>query len=259
MIFSEITVSDTTRPLLAFAIHNGHYLPPALEENCGISPSQRLQEEDPFTDGFAGCFANNVVLQTCRFAVDLNRSPEKCVYQNPEDAWGLQVRKSSLGQELINELQQAYATWYRIAAYQVDKLLMEHKRILILDLHSYNHRRGGPKAGADPQAGNPDIIIGRNNLPEKRYPEAEQLRLRLDGTRFMGKALDCRCDVKFPGGYFSRWLNNSYQDRILCLAIEFKKIFMDEWSGELNLKAYQELKQLFANAVESFLSGWIQG
>jgi len=33
---------------------------------------------------------------------------------------------------------------------------------------------------------------------------------------------------------------------------------MDEWSGELNLKAYQELKQLFANAVESFLSGWIQ-
>lgn len=257
MIYSEITIGDSNKPLLAFAIHNGNYLPPALRDNCGISGDQRFQEEDPFTAGFAQCFANSVVLQTSRFAVDLNRSPEKCVYQRPEDAWGLPVRKTSLSPELITQLQEAYETWYRMAAYQVDKLLAKHERILVLDLHSYNHRRGGPDAEPDPQLANPDIIIGRNSLPESRYPEADKLRLMLDGTSFMGKVLDCRCDVKFPGGYFSRWLNNRYQDKILCLAIEFKKIFMDEWSGELDLKAYNELKQLFGHAVESFLPNWL--
>ncbi len=254
MIFSETHIGDFSLPILAFAIHNGAYLPPEVEANCGLGPEQRRQEEDPFTAGFAECFPNRIIVQTSRFAVDLNRSPEKCVYQNPEDAWGLKVRKSELADDLLLALQQSYEAWYKIAIYQIERLLTNHPKLLILDLHSYNHRRGGPNAEPDPQSANPDIIIGRNNLPETAYPLLERLREALNGQSYQGTSLDCRCDVKFPGGYFSRRMNSTFGDKVLCPAIEFKKTFMDEWSGELNLKAYAELKSLFHSAVLDWLS-----
>jgi hypothetical protein len=60
--------------------------------------------------------------------------------------------------------------------------------------------------------------------------------------------------VKFTGGYMSRWLNSRYPDRLICLAIEFKKIFMDEWTGELDQPAWSELKRLFYRQVKAWLS-----
>jgi N-formylglutamate amidohydrolase len=254
MIYSDLHFGDFSLPVLAFAIHNGHHLPSELEETCGIDAKQRFQEEDPFTDGFAECFPNRIIVQTSRFAVDLNRSREKCVYQKPEDAWGLPVRKTELSPEMLAAMFKAYDTWYGMVKYETDKLLTKHERLLILDLHSFNHRRGGPDAEPDSPSQNPDIIIGRNNNPQARYPLFEQLRELLDGKYFGTKPLDCRCDVKFPGGYFSRWMNATFGDRVICPAIEFKKTFMDEWSGELNIHAYLELKALFHDAVMQWLS-----
>lgn len=253
MISSEFCIGYSSLPLLAFAIHNGQHMPAAVLESCGIDAPTRLREEDPFTNGFAQCFPNHIVLNTSRFAIDLNRSPEKCVYQKPEDAWGLPVRNAELSPELLLEMQEAYKEWYQLAFYQIDRLLMQHKHLVVLDLHSYNHRRGGIKAQPDPQLENPDIIIGRNNLPESRYPTIEKLRLRLDESLLGDMELDCRCDVKFPGGYFSRWVNHNFGDKVLCLAIEFKKIFMNEWTGELDIPVYEKLKGTFHNAVMQWM------
>ncbi|MEN6445454.1 MAG: N-formylglutamate amidohydrolase [Candidatus Cloacimonas sp.] len=249
MIYTDISIANSKLPLLAFAIHNGHFLPLEILRGCGVDEATRLREEDPFTDGFAKCFSNNVVVQTSRFAVDLNRSPEKTVYQKPEDAWGLKVRKNPLPQKLYETLIKAYETFYRTAFYQIDRLLQYHEKLIILDLHSYNHHRKGPSAILDPQNENPDIILGRNNLPESEYPAIEKLRLLLQGRPFLNTKLDCRCDVKFSGGYFSQWVNYYYGKNVLCLAVEFKKIFMDEWSGELHLPAYLQLQDIFQTAV----------
>jgi len=251
MISSEFYFENSALPLLAFAIHNGSLMPEELQETCGIDKDARKREEDPYTEGFAQLFPNRVVLSTSRFAVDLNRSPEKAVYLKPEDAWGLQVRTAELDPELIANLELAYQEWYKLAFYQIDRMLRTHKRLLVLDLHSYNHRRGGPDAVSDPQSENPDIIIGRNNLEISRYAEAEKLHCKLDGQDFLGGKLDCRCDVKFSGGHFSRWVNRTFGDRVLCLAIEFKKIFMNEWTGELDMAAFEELKAIFYSAVFS--------
>ncbi len=251
MISSEFYFENSAQPLLAFAIHNGSEMPIELLNNCGIDQSTRKREEDPYTDGFAQLFPNRAVVLTSRFAVDLNRSPEKAIYLKPEDAWGLPVRTSELDPELIAVLQEAYEDWYKLAFYQIDRMLKTHKRLLILDLHSFNHRRGGPAAVPDPQQDNPDIIIGRNNLDISRYAEVERLHLQLDGQNYLDARLDCRCDVKFPGGYFSRWVNSTFGTRVLCLAIEFKKTFMNEWTGELDIAAYEELKAIFKHAVDS--------
>lgn len=244
-------------PLMAFAIHNGHRLPADLLPFMGIDEATCLREEDPYTGEFASCFANHATVFCSRFAIDLNRNLEGCVYQIPEDAWGLPVRKAPLNDEMLKKLREDYLAWYRYVAYHLEKMLATHPRLLVLDLHSYNHRRGGPEAAPDPQINNPDIIIGRNILPENLYPIVEELRKRLDGHTFQDKALDCRCDVKFSGGHFSRWINSKYAGRAICLAIEFKKIFMNEWTGIRDPHAFEELKYLFFNAVMDWLPAFL--
>lgn len=253
MLQTSVNILDESLPLLATAIHNGHRLPPELLETCGISEADRLREEDPHTGEFARLFHNHIVVESSRFAIDLNRSLEKAVYLIPQDCWGLPARKQPIPKATLERLQEDYDSWYRLLAYQVERLLKLHPFLVVLDLHSYNHRRGGPDAEPDPQIKNPDIIIGRSNLKDKHYPAAEALRAILDGQPYLGKALDCRLDVKFTGGNLSRWLNSHYPERLICLAIEFKKTFMDEWTGTLDPKAFQELKQIFVGGTRPWL------
>ncbi len=253
VLSSAVTIRDEALPLLATAIHNGHRMPPELLAICGVGEADRLREEDPFTGGFAGLFPNNIVVESSRFAIDLNRSPDKAVYLVPQDCWGLPARTEAVPPALLARLRQDYASWYQLLQYQVDRLLDHHPFLVVLDLHSYNHRRGGPDAEADPQSLNPDIIIGRSNLVQQHYPAAEALHHLLDGQAYHGKTLDCRLDVKFSGGYLSRWLNSRYPDRLICLAIEFKKVFMDEWSGALDPLAFQELNLLFLSRIRIWL------
>ncbi|MBP7205663.1 MAG: N-formylglutamate amidohydrolase [Candidatus Cloacimonetes bacterium] len=254
MLTSSVNIGDASLPLLATAIHNGHQMPAEMLEICGIDAAGRQREEDPFTGEMAALFPNHMVVESSRFLVDLNRAPEKAVYLKPEDCWGLPVRTETVPQPLLDRLREDHASWYRLLRYQIDCLLQLHPRLVVLDLHSYNHRRGGPNAEPDPQISNPDIIIGRSNLGHARYQETEALCRLLDGQIHRGSPLDCRQDVKFTGGHMSRWLNSTYPDRLICLAIEFKKTFMDEWSGELDRLAWAELKRLFFCQVRAWLS-----
>lgn len=209
MIRSLYNIGSQDLPVLALSIHNGHYLSPPIEENTGISEADRLREEDPYTGLIAERFANHIIIHTSRFEVDLNRSFDKAVYQNPEDCWGLPARKVPLSPELLSALQDAYRQWYALLDYYVSRFLEIHKLLVVFDLHSFNHRRQGPDAFPDPQIENPDLIIGRSNLPDEYYPQVGKLRRLLDGVAWNGINLDCREDVKFTGGYLSRWLHQN--------------------------------------------------
>ncbi len=249
LIKSCVELTDEQEPILASAIHAGHWMPSVLLSSCGISEADRLREEDPFTENFAAPYANQLLVQTSRFAVDLNRKRKDAVYQKPEDCWGLPVRKKPLSEDLLRQLYEAYDGWYGLAEYTVRRLLLHHPLLLVLDLHSYNHRRNGANAAPAPQKNNPDIIIGRSNLPQKYYPWVEALREKIDGKQIRERVIDCRCDVKFPGGNFVRHLHNTFPNRVIALAIEFKKIFMDEWTGELDVSYQTALADLLAEAV----------
>ena len=49
---------------------------------------------------------------------------------------------------------------------------------------------------------------------------------------FPGGNLDVRENVKFFGGNWPRWIHENFPNAAVVLSIEFKKFFMDEWSGE---------------------------
>ena len=253
VIRSHIRIEDEKLPLLATAIHNGHWLPPQLSQISGITDAQRLREEDPHTGKIAALFPNYVVLESSRFAVDLNRPLQKSVYLNPSDCWGLQARNAPLPEAVLKKLHQDYDSWHRLMEYQIQRLLGEHPKLLVLDLHSYNHRRGGPEAEPAPQIQNPDIIIGRSNLSPTHHPAAQALRELLNGQTWQGKSLDCRLDIKFTGGDFPRWVNLLEPARVVCLAVEFKKTLMDEWTAQLDDVAFEELILLFYHQVSRWL------
>lgn len=258
MIRCKVELLDEQDPVLALAIHNGHLMHPELLQDCGISEADRLREEDPYTEAFAEAFPNRIIVYTSRFTVDLNRSPEQAIYLKPEDCWGLPVRRQPVSEPLLEELRKDYAQWYSLLDFTLQRLLAKHPFLLVPDLHSFNHRRKGPEAEADPQEQNPDIIIGRNNMPQEYYPWMEKLRQKLDGQQVKGHKIDCRIDVKFTGGRLSRYVHQTYPDRVLCPAVEFKKIFMDEWTGELDSGFQAELANLFHKAVRTWPAAWLQ-
>jgi len=57
--------------------------------------------------------------------------------------------------------------------------------------------------------------------------------------------------VKFRGGNFSRWIHENFADSACCLAVEFKKFFMDEWTGVIDPHEFEAIPQ----ALTSSLSG----
>lgn len=251
MIDTFVELLDEQKPIMALAIHNGHEMHPELLKICGIDEATRLLEEDPESDVFTLPYPNKMIVYTSRFTVDLNRNREKAIYLNPEDCWGLPARTNQPTDELITELKHDYGQWYSLLTFTIQRLLAKNNRILVLDLHSYNHRRKGPDAAPDSQELNPDIILGRNNMPEKYYPLVDKICWELNNKDVMGHSLDCRIDVKFPGGWLSRWLHQTFPDRVMCIAIEFKKIFMDEWTGKVNKEFQIALSKQLSLAVDT--------
>lgn len=232
------------------AIHNGHYMPENFVNKLGISEATQLQEEDPYTDFFTKPSPSTIVNNVSRFWFDVNRNKQKAVYLKPEDAWGLPVRKQELTEDEIKNAYKEYDNFYKQAESFFDKIVKKHKKIIVFDLHSYNHQRKGINTEFDDPEKNPEIILGTSNMEENYFDAVKKIQSKLLEYDFFGRKLDVRVNVKFPGGNFPRWFNAKYKQYGFCLAIEFKKIFMNEWTGELDKKVQFELKNALDTVIE---------
>jgi len=236
-----------TSPIVCTAIHNGHDVSEEVNKNFAVSESIRLMEEDPYTDRFTDFASNTIIGRTSRFEVDLNRSIEKCIYLKPEDAWGLRTRKDKPSDNVISKSLEEYKIFYSTAKNHFTQLEKKYGRFFVYDIHSYNHHRKGSTAEFDDPKLNPEIIIGTNNMPEKWLSLVDKIQKKLIMFDYFGRQLDARVNVNFPGGHFSRWIHNNFPDSACCIAIEFKKIWMDEWTGEI----YEEKLNKLISALNS--------
>ncbi len=220
-------------PIVATAIHDGHAIRADLAPRLALDDAGRLREEDPFTGAWTACATNRIVVGTSRFEVDINRPPETCVYQRPEDAWDLVVWNEPLPEDVVATSRAIHDRYYAELGELCTRLTAEHGRFVLLDLHSFNHRRDGPDGEpADPRT-NPEVNLGTGTVDRARWGGlVDRFRLELSAFEVGGKALDVRENVKFRGGYQSRWVHERFPDSGCVLAVEFKKTFMDEWTGE---------------------------
>ncbi len=135
----------------------------------------------------------------------------------------------------------------------LDDKVQSHGAVIVYDLHAYNHRRDGPDGDiADPRL-NPEVNLGTGTMADRaRWADVVDgfmADLR-DGARDAGmEGLDVRENVKFEGGQVGKWIHERYGRDACVLSIEFKKTFMDEWSGEPDRAHLDRLRAALGYAV----------
>ena len=243
-------------PLVAAAVHDGHAITPETLAHVALADDERRREEDPFTGELAQVLPARIVGQRSRFEVDLNRPRDQAVYLTPDDAWGLEVWEGEVPESVVQRSLETYDAFYQaVEALLADKI-SEHGSVVVYDLHTYNHRRDGPDGPvADPDA-NPEVNVGTGSLDRDRWGalvDGFMSDLR-DGAVEAGRdGLDVRENVKFQGGAFSRWVHRRFGNDACVIAVEFKKTFMDEWSGEPDRAHLDQLRRALALTVPGTL------
>ena len=139
------------------------------------------------------------------------------------------ILKMTLGQ-LVNLEQERLGDEYRKL---LEEITRQHGHFVVFDLHSYNHRRDGADGPLAAPEGNPQVNIGTRTMNRERWaPVVDTFIDTLRAFDFPGGKLDVRENVKFFGGNWPRWIHENFPDNGVAIAIEFKKFFMDEWTGE---------------------------
>ncbi|QQT24774.1 N-formylglutamate amidohydrolase [Sphingobacterium spiritivorum] len=242
------TLKKKDGPVWAFAVHDGHEVHKDLQQLLHLSSSERLREEDPYTAMLTAINVSQFIVATSRFQVDLNRPLENAIYLHPEQAWGLQVWKTHPEQKHILNIQHAYHSILSEIGLLIEETIRQYGYFIIYDIHSYNSKRSGPDEITDTQT-NPQINVGTIHNDPKWRPLINTFISYIETQKIDGKKIDIRENVKFSGGNLSKWINEHYGAYGCVLSIEFRKDFMDEWTGELYPERLEELRQLLERSV----------
>ncbi|GAB3542239.1 N-formylglutamate amidohydrolase [Pontibacter brevis] len=248
------TIKRGSSPLVATAIHSGSNVRQNISNLFALAAAERHREEDPFTDEWVVVADNQIIGHNSRFELDLNRPPEKAIYREPEDAWGLHVWKDGLPDELASESMDRYDQFYADVKQVLTRIQEQHDCFVVYDLHTYNHKREGAHGPeADPEK-NPEVNIGTGNMDRKKWaPVVDAFMHTLSNYNYRGRHLDVRENVKFEGGHFMRWIHDTFGDKACVMSIEFKKFFMDEWTGEPDREQVQEIRKALEQTTRPVL------
>lgn len=243
-------------PLVGTAIHDGHAVWPHLVERMALDEAGRLREEDPFTAQFIADMPSAIVVRRSRFEVDLNRPPEGAVYLRPEQAWGLHVWRQQPDAAHVAQLLDQHARYYALLKHVLEQVEAQFGAFVVLDMHSYNHRRNGPNAEPTPQADAPDINIGTFSMDRDRWAHVlDPFMDALRRARVKGRPLDVRENVAFKGqGEQTRFIHEHFPQTGCAIAVEFKKIFMDEWTGAPDQAAIADLRRAVNSTLPVLLN-----
>ncbi|MFL6203724.1 MAG: N-formylglutamate amidohydrolase [Acidimicrobiales bacterium] len=240
-------------PLVTTAIHAGHDLRPEIAEKVALDDLTRRREEDPFTDRITEAGGWPVVVHRSRFEVDLNRPRHRCVYQDAESAWGLDVWREPLSDEQVERSRRMHDAFYGQLQGILDDLARQGP-FVVLDVHSYNHRRDGADRPPAPAKENPEINIGTGSMDRDRWGHVVDRFMHDLGDQVVaGHRLEVGENVRFKGGHLCEWVHERYADTGCAIAVELKKVFMDEWTGTVDEQHLEELTAAFAAAVPLLL------
>jgi N-formylglutamate deformylase len=237
-------------PLVACAVHDGHAVRPEIAACLRLADAQRRYEEDPYTGLWTTIAPTRIVARRSRFEVDLNRPRDKAVYIKPADAWGLEIWGCPPSPDIVARSLQAYDDFYAHLRLLLQRLVARHGRVVVFDLHSYNHVRDGAGAAYADPAQNPEINLGTGSLNRPRWARiVDRWLAEVRNCDYFGRRLDVRENVKFFGGHLPSWIHENFPETVCALAIEVKKFFMEEWTGQLDAQHHEALRQVLASAA----------
>ena len=247
------TVQRGPGPIVATAIHEGHELRPEVADAMLLSEGDRLREEDPFTGQAIVDVPTHVIAHRSRFEFDLNRGRDEAVYLTSEQSWGLDVWREPPPPDLVERSLGIHAAYYAMLGQLLDGVAGQHERFVLLDVHSYNHRRDGPGGAATAQEQAPDINIGTFSMPREEWSFLlDPLMEAMSEFDFNGRRLDVRENIAFQGkGEQTRFVHERYPGRGCAIALEFKKFFMDEWTGLPDSEELSAMRRFIAFTAQT--------
>lgn len=240
-------IKKYSSPLLTIAVHNGHETRDEVTRFLMIDEYERLHEEDPYTGFFTQINGNKIIINTSRFEVDVNRPRNLAVYKSPEKSWGLKVWRGEVPQKVWNNSLREYDQFYKFLKGVVDEIVDTWGFIIVYDIHSYNFHRGGIENNPEK---NPEINLGTGSMNRKLWkPVINYFMDQLKDYNFFGRKLDVRENIRFQGGHLSYWIHQNYPGKSCVMAIELKKIFMDEQTGAVNIPCIRSLKEALFETI----------
>ncbi|MGX5850652.1 N-formylglutamate amidohydrolase [Mesorhizobium sp. PL10] len=245
------TIKLGDSPVIGTAIHSGTDVGSASRSLMSLSDPDRLREEDPFTERFIADFPTQIIVHRSRFHVDLNRARDAAIYLSPDQSWGLKVWREPPAEAIVQESLAFHDAFYSELKRVLIDIEKRYGRFVLIDVHSYNHRRDGPQAVPTSRDLAPDINIGTSSMDRERWaPIVDAFIETLRGHLLNGEPIDVRENVSFQGrGEQTRFVHTNFPETGCAIAVEFKKIFMDEWSGEPDWAAIDQLRAALASTM----------
>lgn len=245
----ELTLGDG--PVIAAAVHDGHGMRPALQPYLAIDDATRRRDEDPLTGLLTTVGDVQLRVRASRFEADLNRPRELAISPDPANTWGIKVWDAGLPDTEIERSLAYHDRFYAMVRRLMDAAIDRFGQVLVLDIHSYNHRRDGADADPADVRENPEIDLGVTTLDHGRHGGLlERFTDALRSVPLQGRAPDVRNNVRYDGGgHFPEWLYATYGDAVCAISLEYKKVFMDEWSGQADIAALYDLRDGLRAAV----------
>ena len=237
----RVKIEHYNVPVIVAAIHNGGNLRADLLENCLLTQDERLFEEDPHTDDFIQDQPITFIGNDSRYEYDLNRDESECLY---EEAWGKPVWKTPLTDDQKAKSLEKHRQFFRLGTLLAESLRQEFGACLLIGTHSYNWRRRT-------EAHCPVLNVGTSTVtnPEWR-PVIDKWVGELNKIEVEGMDIDAKeNDVFFGHGFCATYCHANF-DNVLVLATEFKKVYMDERTGESFPEVVQQLRVGYDKAIK---------
>lgn len=223
-------------PYVCGAVHDGHQFRKELWGNCIHTEYERWFEEDPATKEMINSHPIVIAGMDSRFEYDLNREPERAIY---EDAWGKKLWHNPLSEEMREKSLQKHENFYKIIYALISKIEEKFGVCVVYDMHSYNWKRWDREV--------PTWNLGTANVDNKRFKnDIESWRVVLENTPLPnGIKSTSKINDTFQGnGYFLKFITQNFKNT-LVLATEIAKVYCNE----LEQIMYPEV----INAVEKHL------
>jgi len=231
--------------VLGVALHAGNRVRSEMEEIMEVSREERFREEDPYTDRFVKDFPMQLIALDSRFEYDLNREMESAIYPFHKRKWGLQIWKRPLTPDERKKTLLKYREFHALLDMVINFILESCRMAILFDVHSFCYQRERRQEWWKDE--HPEVNLGTRSINRDYFaPRIEAFLEHISRTRVDGHRIRVAENAVFPGGYLTRKFARSHEKEVLVLAIEYKKIFMDEHTGQLE-------EELLNNLVRDLL------
>jgi hypothetical protein len=164
------TGTEVSPSVAAAAIHDGHALRAEVSAAMGLGDEQRLREEDPFTAEWAEVVETRLIGS----AFALRGRPQSTARAGRVPRAGrrlgiARVAGHALRRPWSPPRSRSTTRSTRPPAETLAHMRRQWGRFVVLDLHSYNHRRDGPTAPPADPATHPEVNIGTSNMDRRRW------------------------------------------------------------------------------------------